>query len=43
MISRRGNLITALLLTFPAPGLCLWIDDGTQTGGIHTYRIKLVP
>ena len=28
------NLLTAPVLTFPAPGLCQWIDDGSQTGGL---------
>jgi hypothetical protein len=43
----RNGVWTAVpspLFTFPGPGLCQWIDDGTLTGGLggtaRFYRVR---
>jgi hypothetical protein len=36
--------VTTALFTFPSPGVCQWVDDGTLTGGLNGpvrfYRVK---
>jgi len=42
--SNSWTPVASAVFTFPGPGLCQWIDDGTLTGGLggtaRFYRVK---